>query len=1328
MRYIFTLLLTFLVVISANAQDFTKQKYNPQSNQINLQMGIAQPITNQKDAKDMVEVPHFDPNPPASYYNVPKSKFEIQIGTEQLTDQRYPVYAFFGYSYTQSIYLASEIGTSGTITKIQYYFNGTSLSNSDQWVVYMGHTTKSTISVTTDWVPIADLTEVFNGTITWAAGNWIEITLTTPFVYNGTDNLVIAVDENKAGYDGISDRFYCSNVTGNRSMIYFNDSNNPDPNSPPEAGYVQAVIPNIILSVTPSITNDHDLSLASINLNDNYPPNTEITPSVKVVNLGLQDEATFDVEFKIFDENNTEVYNQTQTFGPIASLETQILNFTTTYTLAEGYYTCQASVILATDQDISNNNSVKTIIAANSINMQNGTFSTCYGLFYDSGGPNANYANNENFTLTFTPTTSNKKIKVEFTSFDTENNYDSLMIYNSNNTDSGYIGKFMGTNSPGTIIAKNIDGALTFKFKSDYTINKSGWIANVTCLPQLDSDLTVQTIDVPNFINSGSQVTPVIKLFNNGILAQGTWTVTLVSDDNSYTSTKSNLGTINPFSTFDVTMDPWTPAEGNYTLTAVVTLPNDLDNSNDTLQKPVNVMDLVTAFAWDVYHSSGVGVTDEGPINIIVPTGTMSQIAVNTGDFIIGADYVNNDLYGVQYAASGNSPLVQINPTTGVVTTIGGGAPSLTGLAYDATTDTTYVIDYNGVLYTIDLNTGTVTSIGGTYAGAIGLACSPTGDLYAISIISDNIATIDKTTGAATVIGPLGININYAQDIAFDRDNNILYGTLYATTGGLYTLNTTTGAATLVASVIDELAGFAIPFTPSGATITFNVKNESNQPVENAKIVFGQRILYTDNSGQANIFMIPGNINYTVSKYGYQDATGSVTVVDGVNQTVDVTLIALPNYNATITVTNQATTPAPIQNADVTVKYGTQTVATGQTNSNGEFVAQGLIDGNYTIDVTATGFEPYNGTFIVSGAALNITVQMTEIIWEPYGLLAEQLNNEHDVRFYWNNDLGFTDDFESYTAFEYQTIGDYTLYDGDGKASYGFTNYDFPNENYTGSYIIFKPSECTPPLTESDAQPHSGNQYIACFNATSSPWNNDWLITKQITAANGMKFSFWASTFQIYQVGEQFKVGVSTTNTDPGSFAFISPLVTVPIGWTHYEYDLSAYAGQNIYLAINCLSQDEFIFMVDDLAVGMGKKSPMPVVSYSVSLNGDPVASGITTTEYTFQDLEVGDYTFGVKGVFQTGESNEAFLNFTVTGNKELQTRAVIYPNPTSDFVKVQAKGNYNVKVVDVNGRVVLNQNANNTSNLDLRNLPSGVYMLQMTFDQEQTTTRIIKK
>ena len=121
------------------------------------------------------------------------------------------------------------------------------------------------------------------------------------------------------------------------------------------------------------------------------------------------------------------------------------------------------------------------ITIMNSVNMHAGEETTCSSLFYDDGGPNSNYSDNRNYTLTFFPDTEGAKIKVDFLSFNTESNYDYLKIYDGTSTSSAMIGSYTGGNSPGTVVASNAQGALTFNFTSDSYSSEPGWEAVVSC-------------------------------------------------------------------------------------------------------------------------------------------------------------------------------------------------------------------------------------------------------------------------------------------------------------------------------------------------------------------------------------------------------------------------------------------------------------------------------------------------------------------------------------------------------------------------------------------------------------------------------------------------------------------------------------------------------------------------------------------------------------------------------------------------------------------------------------------------------------------------------
>ncbi|HPW65904.1 MAG TPA: Ig-like domain-containing protein [Salinivirgaceae bacterium] len=381
-----------------------------------------------------------------------------------------------------------------------------------------------------------------------------------------------------------------------------------------------------------------------------------------------------------------------------------------------------------------------------------------------------------------------------------------------------------------------------------------------------EHDLGIIAITPNSTIQSDSTVTPKVTVKNFGANNESSWSLTL-TDGNAYTSTVSDINIL-PTETKVIDMDDWTPTEGDYTLTATLTLTGDANESNNTLTQTVSVIEYTKAFAWNIFHQGGVGAEGAGPVNIFLENGVMTQIAIDESYFVTAADYVGDEIYGIRYAdGSTKCPLVKIDPTTGAVTEIGGGASYLTGFAYDVTTGTAYVINVYGKLSTIDLETGVLTNIGGDFLYAMCLTCDANGNLFSISL-DDRTASIDKATGKCTVIGNLGIDVYYAQDICFDRDNNILYGTLFTASleSGLYTIDLTTGAANLIVEIFDELAGFAIPYTFTGPLAISKIPavNASKVAVDTEiSVTFNVDITATDLSG-ITITPDPGNISASI--------------------------------------------------------------------------------------------------------------------------------------------------------------------------------------------------------------------------------------------------------------------------------------------------------------------------------------------------------------------------------------------------------------------------------------------------------------------------------
>ncbi|MBQ2907712.1 MAG: T9SS type A sorting domain-containing protein [Bacteroidales bacterium] len=118
-----------------------------------------------------------------------------------------------------------------------------------------------------------------------------------------------------------------------------------------------------------------------------------------------------------------------------------------------------------------------------SYNMDDVTITTCNALFYDYGGPNNNYPDNDVHVMTFKPATEGAMIQVEFLEFNTEENYDILRIYNGTGVGNNpCLAELSGSSLPGKYTASNTEGTLTFRFLSDYSYNNPGWKAVIRCI------------------------------------------------------------------------------------------------------------------------------------------------------------------------------------------------------------------------------------------------------------------------------------------------------------------------------------------------------------------------------------------------------------------------------------------------------------------------------------------------------------------------------------------------------------------------------------------------------------------------------------------------------------------------------------------------------------------------------------------------------------------------------------------------------------------------------------------------------------------------------
>ncbi|MBW3517695.1 fibronectin type III domain-containing protein [Flavobacterium sp. NKUCC04_CG] len=194
----------------------------------------------------------------SSWVEIPfRTTITGQIGQGTTTTMQLPLYSGNNNNYSQQIYLKSEItaalGVNNLITKIRFHVNssGASETSFKDWKIFMGNTTLNAFASSSSWIPNAQLTEVFDGQITFPSptDGWMEITLATPFIWDGVGNLVIAVNEYAPGYS-YGAVFRKTDTTDNRGILYTTDSPIPNLNSLP-SGSLYKYVPQIGLVGNP---------------------------------------------------------------------------------------------------------------------------------------------------------------------------------------------------------------------------------------------------------------------------------------------------------------------------------------------------------------------------------------------------------------------------------------------------------------------------------------------------------------------------------------------------------------------------------------------------------------------------------------------------------------------------------------------------------------------------------------------------------------------------------------------------------------------------------------------------------------------------------------------------------------------------------------------------------------------------------------------------------------------------------------------------------------------------------------------------------------------
>lgn len=297
--------------------------------------------------------------------------------------------------------------------------------------------------------------------------------------------------------------------------------------------------------------------------------------------------------------------------NPNSSTTTATVQSTTTYTVTvTNNATCSA-----TDQvTVScSGNSGYNIDDFNLVN-------TCSGDFYDSGGPNFSYGDNESNSITFTSSIAGQQIRVSFISFSTESCCDFLEIFDGPNQFSQSVGSYSGSSFPPTVTSTN--GSLTFLFQSDGSVTDAGWSAIISC------------VTTPLFVSTNDEsicVGESVQLNANAFGGTGNYTYSW-----SPSGSLSNSGISNPIaSPITTTNYTVTVSDGNTTGTATATVtvsdPPIVDAGPDVYLQNCFGSTTVTATVTGNYDYAYWGDGTSGLTNSLLPGQHIITVVSFTG-------------------------------------------------------------------------------------------------------------------------------------------------------------------------------------------------------------------------------------------------------------------------------------------------------------------------------------------------------------------------------------------------------------------------------------------------------------------------------------------------------------------------------------------------------------------------------------------------------------------------------------------------------------------------------------------------------------------------
>ncbi len=267
-----------------------------------------------------------------------------------------------------------------------------------------------------------------------------------------------------------------------------------------------------------------------------------------------------------------------------------------------------------------------------------------------------------------------------------------------------------------------------------------------------------------------------------------------------------------------------------------------------------------TLYGWLI--SSNAGATEQGLASINLTTGAGTYAGNPQAAAIVpyiglaisgsGAIYVTANGHGGAPSCGGScsGAFWTVDPATGSTTTVGtlsggpGVAPAITALAFSPSGNL-YGIEggygggWNLILITVPPFTGAISNIGTAVTEMDAITFNSSGVLYGATGSAGALYTINPTTGAATLVhalvGASNTSLTYGVNgLAFQAGTGTLYGTTSPDSpnsgNSLVTINPATGQVTVIGPSGTGYPYTNIAFAPNGTLYGWLVSSNAGSP------------------------------------------------------------------------------------------------------------------------------------------------------------------------------------------------------------------------------------------------------------------------------------------------------------------------------------------------------------------------------------------------------------------------------------------------------------------------------------------------------------------